>query len=540
MKTTRSISRRLALCTCVALALSAEAALAQDSDRPSPPPGQGPAPLHGRPADGADTESADTETDGAERPRFWSATEEAPPRGLRLNEPGAYDGYTLFAPLNSKAVHLIDMAGEVVHTWQTDSAPGAWVYLLEDGRLLRLGRQDENPRFKGGGIGGIIQTLAPDGTVLWHWDLADELRQQHHDVEPLPNGNLLVIAWEQLSGLDAIGLGRDPREVARRGFWPDMILEVKPVLPDSAEIVWEWHAIDHLVQDFDTHLPGYGLIAENPELIDINGDHRDAPPLSLAELDEQRALEEQMRALGYVGGEDDDEGGEGDEPDSDWLHTNAIDYHPELDLVVLSTPHFSELWVIDHSTTTAEARSHEGGRWGQGGDLLWRWGHPRRYGAGSDAEQQLFYQHDSSWLPGSAADGLRLQVFNNGRGRADGDYSSVDELLLPFDLEQGFVREAGQAFGPAEPSWSYSAGDDFFSAFISGAQRLPNGNTLICSGAPGRLFEVTREGRVVWDYRNPLGGDVEPPEHAGKAPPLSLFRGTRLGSNHPGVAAVLR
>jgi len=535
MKTTQSISKRLALLTCVVLALSAGGAWAQDSDEAHHPLGRGPAPLPDPPS-----AAPEPEPDGAPRPRFWSAAEEALPRGLRLNEPEASDGYTLFAPLNSKAVHLVDMDGEVVHTWQTDSAPGAWVYLLDDGRLLRCGRQDVNPHFKGGGIGGILQLLAPDGTVLWHWDMADEQRQQHHDIEPLPNGNLLVIAWEQLPGVEAIGLGRDPREVARRGFWPDMVLEVKPVLPDGAEIVWEWHAIDHVVQDLDARLPGYGLIAEHPELIDINGDHRDEPPLSLAELDEQRALEEHMRALGYVGGDGEDEAEDTDEPDRDWLHTNAIDYHLELDLIVLSTPHFSELWVIDHSTTSAEARSHEGGRWGHGGDLLWRWGHPRRYGAGSDAEQQLFYQHDASWLAGSAADGLRLQVFNNGRGRADGDYSSVDELLLPFDPEQGFVREAGQAFGPAEPSWSYSAGDEFFSAFISGAQRLPNGNTLICSGAPGRLFEVTREGRVVWDYRNPLGGDVEPPEHAGKAPPLSLFRGARLGRDHPGVAAVLR
>ena len=82
-------------------------------------------------------------------------------------------------------------------------------------------------------------------------------------------------------------------------------------------------------------------------------------------------------------------------------------------------------------------------------------------------------------------------------------------------------------------------GVGFYSAFISGAQRLPNGNTLICSGAAGRLFEVTREGRIVWDYRNPLGGDVDPPDHAGKAPPLALFRGARYAKDHPGVRALL-
>ncbi|MFT7461907.1 MAG: hypothetical protein ACI9EF_000241 [Pseudohongiellaceae bacterium] len=521
MKTTRPFYRRLALLSLVALFTPSTAALAQD-DVAAVPPAEAPA--------------------EPEPPRFWSASEEAEPRGLRVAaEPEAFAGYTLFAPLNSQAVHLIDMAGELVHSWATDSAPGAWAYLLDDGRLLRCGRKDEDPQFKGGGIGGIIQTLAPDGTVLWNWEFADEQQQQHHDVEPLPNGNLLVISWERLTGVEAIGLGRDPREVSRRGFWPDMLLEVRPVMPDSVEIVWEWHAADHLVQDFDEHKPNYGLIAEHPELIDINGDHRDAPPLTVVEIAEQQALEDHMRALGYVGGDDEeDDADEQDEPGRDWLHTNAVDYHAELDLIVLSTPHFSELWVIDHSTTTEEAGSHKGGRWGHGGDLLWRWGHPRRYGAGSDDDQQLFYQHDPSWLPGAAEEGLRLLVFNNGRGRADGDYSSVDELLLPFTVEHGFEREAGQAFGPEQPSWSYSAGEDFYSAFISGAERLLNGNTLICSGAPGRLFEVTADGRIVWDYRNPLGGDVDPPEHAGRAPPLSLFRGARYSLKHPGVAAVLR
>jgi hypothetical protein len=115
----------------------------------------------------------------------------------------------------------------------------------------------------------------------------------------------------------------------------------------------------------------------------------------------------------------------------------------------------------------------------------------------------------------------------------------VDELALPFTDDGGFRVAPGEPHGPAEPAWSYSDPDTFFSAFISGAQRLPNGNTLICSGVAGRIFEVTRAGEIVWDYRNPLGGDVEPPDHAGKAPPLALFRATRLPRDHPGVRAVL-
>jgi hypothetical protein len=52
--------------------------------------------------------------------------------------------------------------------------------------------------------------------------------------------------------------------------------------------------------------------------------------------------------------------------------------------------------------------------------------------------------------------------------------------------------------------WAYTAGADFFSTNISGAQRLPNGNTLITEGAPGRVFEVNAEGKIVWEYINPI------------------------------------
>ena len=465
--------------------------------------------------------------------------DEGGPRGVRVNEPGAFPGYTLFGPINSKTIRLVDMEGHEVHSWECDSAPGAWSYLLDDGTLLRCGREDDEPNFKGGGIGGRIQLLAPDGTVLWHWQVASDVQHQHHDIEPMPNGNLLVIMWEHKTAREALKRGRDPRQLNRgRGFWPDAIVEVKPTGTDGVEVVWEWHVWDHLVQDFEDTLPGHGWIAEHPGRVDINGDHRDQPPLTEAELKEQEELLDGMRALGYVGGADDDEDPDEARLPGDWLHTNAVAYDPGHDLIALSTPHFSEIWVIDHSTTIEEAATSQGGRYGRGGDLLWRWGNPRRYGAGQDEDQQLFYQHDPTWVHGETPDELRLLVFNNGRGREDGDYSSVDELLLPFDPAKGFHREPGEPFGPDEPAWSYSAGDQFYSAFISGAQRLPNGNTLICSGAPGRIFEVTRDGELVWDYRNGFGGEIDPPEHAGKAPPLALFRATRLPLDHPGVAAL--
>ena len=112
----------------------------------------------------------------------------------------------------------------------------------------------------------------------------------------------------------------------------------------------------------------------------------------------------------------------------------------------------------------------------------------------------------------------------------------MEELVLPFDPKAGFQREPGEAFGPAEPTWSFSDPGNFYSGFISGAHRLPNGNTLVCEGASGRIFEVTRDGEMVWEFLNPHGGDAEKTEIGGNAPPRALFRATRIPRDHPGLA----
>ena len=216
----------------------------------------------------------------------------------------------------------------------------------------------------------------------------------------------------------------------------------------------------------------------------------------------------------------------------DWLHVNAVTLHPELDLIVLSVSSLNELWVIDHSTTTEEAASDAGGRWGRRAvTILWRWGSPRNYGAGLDSDTRLFSQHDPTWVPGERPGELRLLVFNNGGGR---EYSSVDELALPFDRDSGFRREDGRPFGPAEPAWSFRLPDDCTSSFISGARLASNGNVLICSGAPGRFLQVTRDGRVVWDYENPFPGDRE--EDGSEEPGFAVYRALPVPRDHPGLA----
>ncbi len=466
----------------------------------------------------------------------------AQPRGLRLSTSAAFPGYTFFAPLASKHTCLVDMEGREVHRWTSEHAPSA-VYLLDDGSVLRCARLDDNKIFNGGGICGRIERIGWDGELLWKYELASEDQTSHHDARPMPNGNVLVITWEFRYREDCLAAGRDPAHATDRGLWPDAVLEVKPTPPAGGEIVWEWHAWDHLIQDIDPAADNYGSIPDHPELLDINYDHRDAPPMSDEERQKQAELEAEMRALGYAGGEEEEPAAPGAQPvvggpglpdgvGSDWLHTNAVDYNPELDLIALSSPHLSEVWILDHSTTTDQAAGHSGGRYKKGGDILWRWGNPKNHGAGTAAERRLFYQHNVQWIPAGHPGAGHLLVFNNGQARPDGEYSSIDELVLPLEPGKGFSRE-GPAFGPKEPIWSYHASDkaSFYSPFISGCQRLPNGNTLVCEGPKGRVFEVTSAGEIVWEFWNPIGGDLKADGVDGKA----LFRATRVAGDHPAL-----
>lgn len=465
-------------------------------------------------------------------------------RGLRVNEKGAFGGYTLISPLNSKSVHLVDMDGKTVHTWKTDYVPSGGVYFLPNGHLLRSAMIEDNPRFHGGGIGGRIEELDWDGKVLWSYELATDQRTLHHDIQPMPNGNVLAIAWEYHSPEEVYAHGRNSGFIHEEGLWPDVVLEIKPTRPSGGEIVWIWRTWDHLVQDFGARAPGFGNPAKYPGRVDINADHR----FDESETEAQRKAREerasQIEALGYTGGKDDAEPADAaakkkpddEKYDADWLHTNAVAYLPGEDLIALSTPHLCEVWVIDHSTTTEEAAGSKGGRRGRGGELLYRWGHSRNYGVGDAASRKLFYQHNVTWLPGAKPGELSFLLFNNGSNRPDGEHSTVEELALPFDPERGFALEPGAAYAPEAPAWSYKDPERFFAPFISGAQRLPNGNTLICEGPRGRVFEVTRDGTIVWDFYNPLGGEITPAKQAGHAPDKALFRATRIAKDHPGLA----
>jgi Spy/CpxP family protein refolding chaperone len=428
------------------------------------------------------------------------AKDAKPKLGLLVNESKAFQGYTLLAPMATKT-YLIDMQGKVVRTWESDCNPGQVAYLLDNGHLLRTGQVGQQDfGFAPGGAGGRVQEFTWDGEVVWDFKVASDKQLAHHDVCKLPNGNLLMIVWEKKTAKEAVAAGRRPEFAGDNNLLPDCLLEVKPTGKTTGEVVWEWHLWDHLVQDADSAKPNYGDVASHPELIDVNF----GEGLVAAMVAKKDDLDK-LKAIGYVGNTPP---GRPQRINPDWTHINGIAYNPDLDQVMVSVHAFSEFWIIDHSTTKAEAAGHSGGRGGKGGDLLYRWGNPQAYRAGKAADQRLFSQHNAHWIPKGLPGEGRVLVFNNGNRRPVGDYSSVDEIILPVDAEGRYARQSGVAFGPEKAEWSYTAAktSDFFSMLISGAQRLPNGDTLICSGINGTVFEVTPEKEVVWKYVNPVKG----------------------------------
>lgn len=376
-----------------------------------------------------------------------------PTVGLIINEPESAVGYTVF--MGDTTAYLIDHLGREVYAWKLDDMVLTPVKLLENGNLMGIGRDQH-----------FLVEVDPTGRIVWEYGRGLYL---HHDFVLLPNGNVIVLSRETITPEEAVAVGADPDYLTPQGMEYDLLLEVRPTGPNGGEIVWEWSSLDHIIQDRDPDKPNYGAIAEHPGLIDID--------YNLQQLYERGEYSE------------------------DWIHVNAIDYHPVLDQIMLSARNYGELWIIDHNTTTAEAA-------GERGDLLYRWGNPRAHAAGGLEDQHLFSAHHTQWIkPGLPGEG-NILIFNNGIEFEgfERHYSSVDEIIHPAFNNGIYQQESGGAFGPAQPIWTYTAKNptDFYSHVISGVQRLPNGNTLITDGIKGTLFQVTPDGKIVWKYISPI------------------------------------
>ncbi|TNF29617.1 MAG: hypothetical protein EP314_02455, partial [Bacteroidetes bacterium] len=384
------------------------------------------------------------------------------------------EGYIVWGPIFSHNQYIMNNCGEVVHTWQGDGVTlGNAFYVLEDGTMMRCAKADtaQNHIIQAGGGGERIQHVQWDGTVTWDYIHYTATERLHHDIAVLPNGNILAIVWEYKDQAACIQAGRDPNKLAYGSLLNEKIIEIEPTGPTTGNIVWEWSLWDHLVQDHDPTKDNFGVVADHPELLDINW------------------LNENLAVPG----------------ESDFVHLNAVNYNQDLDQIVLSSQVHSEIWIIDHSTSTAEAATHNGGTYGKGGDFLYRWGNPQVYGRGTAADQMLWRQHDSKWIPEGYPDAGSIMIYNNGLDRPV-SMSEVDVITPPQSSPGVYELNTGEPYGPTDRTWNYHAPDSvsFYSYFISGATRLPSGNTIICEGEQGRIFEVTYQGEKVWEYVNPV------------------------------------
>ena len=438
-------------------------------------------------------------------------------------------GYTLVAPIGDTSTYLIDLEGRVVHVWTSAYKPGAAAYLKENGHLIRSGAlaAGENTTFFAGGTGGVVEEFDWDGKRVWFYEYHSPTKLLHHDIEVLPNDNVLMMAWELKSREEAIAAGRGAGLVTEKGLWVDHLIEVKPTLPEGGEIVWSWHVWDHLVQDQDVSKPNYGDALARPERVSLN------PPNWATGLSD--ADREALENIGYLGGEAASEvsASPSVQASADWTHINSVDYHSELDQITLSALGFNEVWILDHSTTTDEARGSTGGRWGKGGDLLYRFGNPSAYGR-LDGEPVLVAQHDAQWiLPGRPGEGQML-LFNNGRAGKEGNRSSVDVFDLPQSEPGRYRLDPAGGYEPARRSWQYTGPENgnFYSLVMSGAQRLPTGTTLICLTVSGHLLEVALSGETVWEYYLP--SPLARPGAASKGVPgAGAFRALRYAPDYP-------
>ena len=413
--------------------------------------------------------------------------------GVFNRAPGVSEGYTLFSPSANNVAYLIDNCGQLVHSWEASDKPGNALYLMDDGSLYRAA-QTQNLQIVAGGAGGVIEKYNWEGDLVWTYTYSSPNFRAHHDFQVLPNGNVLILAWEVKSQMNCIQNGRDPELITENELWPEKIIEVEPFGTNEGTIVWEWNAWDHMIQDFDDTKANFGVVADHPEKINLN----------------------------YIR-----PGKDG----ADWQHANSIDYNAELDQIMLSVLFFDEIWIIDHSTTTSEAA-------GSGGDLLFRWGNPIAYDKGNVEDQKLFGQHNAHWIEPGLPEAGKVVVFNNGVNRSDGVYSSV--IKLDLNDEASYPKDEWGQFLPNDMFWEFTASPktSFYSRFISGAHQLPNGNTLITDGAHGTFFEINTNKEEVWRYVSPVtifgiaeqGNLVTNPVGDGTN---TVFRATKYPISHP-------
>ncbi|MCP4785280.1 MAG: hypothetical protein GY903_27830 [Fuerstiella sp.] len=449
-----------------------------------------------------------------------------PTEVIHWDQQQAFNGYTLFSTRGNS--YLVDMDGRVVNTWPIGTTP----QLLENGNLLDASKDDPS------GFGGFRE-LDWEGNIVWQYDEQRPGYKPHHDWVRIFNKKLgqptmLYIANREITHQEAIDAGCDPAHGPYDGAQLDSIVEIDM----DGKIIWEWRFFDHTIQDFDPTKQNYvdqvKTVADYPHRINVNIPGR---PVK-----------------------------------RDWLHCNSLDYNPELGQVVTNSVQ-GEFYVIDHDGTFVAGDPEESIRLAAGpaGDFLYRFGDPARYAQGdppailadwtqsTTGHKQIGGAHDVHWIDEGLPGAGNFLIFNNAQylfertpqsyileinGMLDEQGNETGSYVNPPDA--GYFRwqhpnrdsQKTPRWVSNQIDWMYysRSNQGFFSHIGSGAERLPNGNTLICAMTEGHFFEVTPTAEVVWEYINPVTreGVVRVLQDSF---PMSnaVFRAYRYGPDHPAL-----
>lgn len=370
--------------------------------------------------------------------------------------------YLFYSAQNTNTAYLVDNAGANFKTWTfaTADKTGYSSYLLPGGTIVRAVTRTGNATgLPGGPICGKVQKVDYSGTITWDYVYSTTDYCTHHDICPMPNGNVLVIAYERKTAAQVAAAGCT---YTGGEMWPDKIVELKPTGLNTADIVWEWHIWDHACQNIDSTKPNYvASFVNNPQMLNIN----------------KKAAK-------------------------DWIHMNGIGYNEELDQVTFTSHNQNEIYVIDHSTITAQAATHSGGKYGKGGDFLYRWGNPGNYDA-PGAIQILKTTHDAHWAaPGTFRAG-ELSAYNN-----DGistSVSCVDIIAAPLNANGTYDLTAGQAYTPTAAS-SFRHTCAGHNSNMGGCQQLPKGQLHVTVALSGKMYTVDSTGTQL--FTKTIAGSV--------------------------------
>jgi hypothetical protein len=450
------------------------------------------------------------------------------PTGTTIYDPArAWSGFTVLSPLQTQAAVVIDMNGKIVKQWDGfNNSAGGPARVLPNGDVIaasgaRPGRQES------------LELVQRDfaGNVVWRLDRNEEIPtsdgktmqslRQHHDWqrEDFPAGYYSPEATPARSGSNTLVLSHTDRRVpAVAGdvlLQDDRIIEVS----STGQVLWQWSAGDHIEElGFS---PRARTSIREARAGGAGRAGRGAPAAGAARG--AAAPDNAGRAGAGRGDAGRGGAGRGAAPGGaaagpaafDWLHLNSATYLGPNKWFDAGDKRFAPNHVIvssrEASLLAIIARD---------GSIVWRLGPDFLESDATRAIGQIIGQHHAHLIPKGLPGAGNLLVFDNGGSSGYGEPSGI------APRGTGVYARATSRVLEIDPTtlslvWSYTAGSQFFSTNISGAQRLPNGNTLITEGAGGRLFEVTSDRQIVWEFMNA-------PPNAASRTPATIYRAYRL------------